>query len=81
MHYDKEREKELELDWALNVKYKNTPPLESCQVITVINGEHVILDFSINNGGEFYRWHPEMGVMEKVFPKKFAILPLVMGDY
>ena len=81
MHYDNERENELEINWTLNLKYKTTKPLESGQVISVINGEHVILDFSINNGGEFYRWHPEMGVMEKVLPKKFAVLPIVTGDY
>ena len=80
-HYSEQREEALELDWALNLKYTNIKPVESGQVISVINSEHVILDFSVNNGGEFYRWHPESGVMEKVHPKKFAALPIVTGDY
>ena len=80
-HYDEQRENELEIDWVLNLKYKTTNPLESGQVITVINGEHIIVDFNINNGGEFHRWHPDMGVMEKVTPNKFAVLPIVTGNY
>ena len=76
-----EPEKELELDWSLRLKYKKEKPFQSGQVITVINREHVVLDFNINNGGQFYRWHPDMGVMEEVFPKKFAVLPIVTGDY
>ena len=70
-----------ELNWSLNLKYRNTKPFESGQVISVIDGEHVILDFDINNGGEFYRWHPVTGVMEKVKPKRFAVLPIVTGSY
>ena len=72
---------ELEINWTLDLKYKTTKPLESGQVITVINGKHVILDFDINNGGRFYRWHDKMGVMEEVFPNQFAVLPIVVGDY
>ena len=78
---DKQKENDLELNWFLNVKFTKIKPLESCQVISVIESEHVILDFNINNGGEFYRWHPVHGVMEKVNPKKFAVLPIVTGNY
>ena len=81
MHYGEQREEDLELNWVLNLKYTNTKPVESGQVISVINGEHVVLDFDVNNGGEFYRWQPVYGVMEKVNPKKFAVLPIVTGDY
>tara|TARA_R110000823_G_scaffold170766_1_gene303327 strand:- start:283 stop:504 length:222 start_codon:yes stop_codon:yes gene_type:complete len=70
-----------ELNWSLNLKYTNTKPFQSCQVISVIEDEHVILDFDINNGGEFYHWHPVSGVMEKVKPKRFAVLPIVTGSY
>jgi hypothetical protein len=80
-HYDNEREAELSLNWVLNLKYTYINPLESGQVISVIDSEHVILDFDINNGGQFYRWHPEHGVMEKVYPNKFAVLPIVTGNY
>jgi len=80
-HYDNERERELELSWVLNLKFTTIKPFESGQVITVINSEYVILDFNINNGGEFHRWHPECGVMEKVSPGKFALIPIVTGDY
>ena len=70
-----------ELNWSLSLKYRNTKPFESGQVISVIDGEHVILDFDINNGGEFYRYHPDTGVMQKVKPKRFAVLPIVTGSY
>ena len=80
-HYNEQREECLELDWVLNLKFKKSNPLESGQVIAVIDSEYVILDFDINNGGEFYRWNPEYGVMEKVYPKKFAVLPVATGDY
>ena len=68
-YYNEQREEESG-HWELNVKYTNIKPFESCKVISVINGEFVILDFSTNNGGEFYWWHPDSGVMEKVNTKK-----------
>lgn len=83
-HYDEQREAEtdLELDWVLNLKFTKINPLESGQVIAPFKGEYIILDFDINNGGEFYKWNSDNGVMQKaVKPKMFAVLPVVFGDY
>ena len=83
---DEQREAEtgadLELNWALNLKFTKINPLKSGQVIALFKGEYIILDFDINNGGEFYKWNEITGVMQKaVKPKMFAVLPVVFGDY
>jgi hypothetical protein len=63
------------------IKYTNKKPVKKCKVITIINGEHIVVDFDTNNGGEFFRWHSEDGVMETLQLKKFAILPSINGCY
>lgn len=67
---------------SLYLKFTKEKPDESCQVITPFKGEYIILDFDVNNGGEFYKWNEDSGVMQKALePKLFAVLPTVFGSY